>query len=163
MVLHYTEVSLSFTSIHLHPSSFNVIHLPPFSFTFIHLSTFIHFHPLLSTLIHFHLLPSSTLLCGSRKYPSPPPPTEDHWKFRGGGGGFKGSNFRGVGGFMGNFFSKGWRAYDQSEAQKHTYIRCFETKVNTPGHWDEVNIISFNVSVFFELASTTISRRMMCL
>ena len=27
-------------------------------------------------------------LCGSRKYPYPPPPapTEDHWKFRGGGG-----------------------------------------------------------------------------
>jgi len=34
------------------------------------------------------------------------PPTEDHWKFRGGGG-FKGSNFQGVGGFMGNYFSKG--------------------------------------------------------
>ena len=27
-------------------------------------------------------------LCGSRKYPYPPPtPMEDHWKFRGGGGG----------------------------------------------------------------------------
>ena len=38
--------------------------------------------------------------------------------------------------------------YDRSEAQKHTYVRCFETKVGTPGHWHEVNIISFNVSVF---------------
>ena len=33
-----------------------------------------------------------TVLCGSRKYPYPP--TEGHWKFRGGGG-FKGRNFRG--------------------------------------------------------------------
>ena len=24
--------------------------------------------------------------------------------------------------------------YDRSEAQKHTYVRCFETKVRTPGH-----------------------------
>ena len=27
------------------------------------------------------------------------PSMEDHWKFRGGGGGFKGSNFRGWGGW----------------------------------------------------------------
>ena len=24
--------------------------------------------------------------------------------------------------------------YDRSEAQKHTYVRCFETKVGTPSH-----------------------------
>ena len=24
--------------------------------------------------------------------------------------------------------------YDQSEVQKHTYVRCFETKVSIPGH-----------------------------
>ena len=24
--------------------------------------------------------------------------------------------------------------YDRSEAQKHTYVRCFETKVSIPGH-----------------------------
>ena len=24
--------------------------------------------------------------------------------------------------------------YDRSEAQKHTYVLCFETKVGTPGH-----------------------------
>ena len=73
-----------------------------------------------------------------------------------GEGGFKGSNFRGVGGVHEKLFSKGWRTtyktlkpmYDRSEAQKHTYVRCFETKVGTRGHWDEVNIISFNVSVF---------------
>ena len=75
----------------------------------------------------------------------PPPPTEDHWKFRGGGG------------VHGKLFSKGWQTmyktlkatYDRSETQKHTYACCFETKVGTPGHWHEViNIISFNVSVF---------------
>ena len=50
---------------------------------------------------------------------------------------------------MGNFFPKGDGPRDhRSEAQKHTYVRCFETKVGTPGHLDEVNIISFNVSVF---------------
>ena len=38
---------------------------------------------------------------------------------------------------------------DESEAQKHTYVHCFETEVGTPGHRDEVNIIGFNVSVFF--------------
>ena len=59
-------------------------------------------------------------------------------------------------GFMGNHFSKEWRTtnkalkatYDWSEVQKHTYVRCFEPKVSTPCHWDEVHIISFNVSVF---------------
>ena len=48
------------------------------------------------------------LLCGSRKHPYPPPPTEDQWKFRGGeGGGVKGSNFQGVRGDHGKLFSKG--------------------------------------------------------
>ena len=80
-------------------------------------------------------------LCGSRKYPyPPPPPTEDHWKFRGEGG-FKGSNFQGVRGVHGKCFPKGdgctyktlKATYDRSEEQKHTYVRCFETKVGTPG------------------------------
>ena len=38
------------------------------------------------------------------------PSTEDHWKFRGEGGGFKGSNFRGVG-VMGKYFPKGHRPH----------------------------------------------------
>ena len=44
-----------------------------------------------------------TGMCGSRRYPYPcTPATEDHWKFLGGGGGgFKGSNFRGEGGVHG--------------------------------------------------------------
>ena len=86
------------------------------------------------------------------------PPREDHWKFRGRGG-FKDSNFRRVGGFMWIYFPKvnGPRTkilkatYDRSKAQKHTYVRSFEKKVSTPGHWQEVNIISFNVSVILSV------------
>ena len=92
-------------------------------------------------------------MCGSRKYPYSPQKIIGNSE---GEGGFKGSNFRGVGGVDGKLFSKGQRTtyktlkamYDQSEAQKHTYVCCFETKVGTPDHSDEVNIISFNVSVF---------------
>ena len=76
--LHYIEVSLSFTSIHLDQSSFNVIHLHPFSF--IHLSTFIHLHSLLSTLIHFHPLPSSILIVWFQKISIPPPHPNPHEK-----------------------------------------------------------------------------------
>ena len=41
------------------------------------------------------------------------PSTEDHWKFRGEGGGFKGSNFQGVGGggVTGKYFPKGDRPH----------------------------------------------------
>ena len=84
-----------------------------------------------------------------------PPPQEIIGNSEGEGG-FKGSNFRGVWGVHGKLFSERWQTmhktlkatYNRSEAQKHTYVRCFETKVGTPGHWHEVNIISFNVSVF---------------
>ena len=42
--------------------------------------------------------------------------------------------------------SKGWRTthktlkatYERSEAPKHTYVHCYETKVGTPGHRDEL-------------------------
>ena len=82
-----------------------------------------------------------------------PPPTEDHWKFRGGGGGgVKGSYFRGVGGFMGNYFFQTVMNHEQNIESKvesivstKTYVCCFETKISTPGHRDEVNIINFNV------------------
>ena len=92
-------------------------------------------------------------VCGSRKYPYPPGKIIGNSE---GEGGFKGSNFQGVKGFHGKRFPIGRQTtfktlkamYVRSEAQKHTYICCFETKVGTPGHWDEVNIISFNVSVF---------------
>ena len=51
-------------------------------------------------------------LCGSRKYPYLPfPPHGRSLEIPRGSGeeGFKGSNFWGVGWFMGNYFSKGWR------------------------------------------------------
>ena len=105
--------------------------------------------------------------------PHPPPPHGRSLEIPSGGG-FKGSNFQGVRGVHGKLFSKGWwttyktlkAMYDRSEAQKHTYVRCVETKVGTPGCWDEVSIIRFDVSLFlWVLASTAISRRtaMMCL
>ena len=50
--------------------------------------------------------------------PPPPQPTEDHCKFRGGGG-FKRSYFRGVGGFMENYFSRGW--WTTNKTLKVTY------------------------------------------
>ena len=66
---------------------------------------------------------------------------EDHWKVQGGGG-FKGSNFRGVGGVHGKLLFQRERTtyktlkatYDLAKAQRHTYVRCFETKVSAPGH-----------------------------
>ena len=86
--------------------------------------------------------------------PPPPPPMEDHWKFRGGRG-FKGSYFRGVGGVHRKQLFQRVTNHEQntesnvqSIVNTKTYVRCFETKITTPGHWDEVNIISFNVSVF---------------
>ena len=85
---------------------------------------------------------------------TPPPPTEDHWKFRGGGG-FKGSYFREVGGVRGKLLFQRVMNHEQniesniqSIVSTKTYVRHFETKISTPGHTDEVNIISFNVSVF---------------
>ena len=143
LAIHYIEVSLSFTSIHLHSSSSISIHLHPL----------IHLHSLSSTFIPPHSLSSTSIIhlncVALENILTPPPPTHRRsLENKGVGGRFKGSNFWGVGGSMGNFFSKGWRTYDQSEAQKHTYIHCFETKVSTPSHWDEVNIMSFNVSVF---------------
>ena len=66
--------------------------------------------------------------------PTPPPPQKIIGNSEGEGG-FKGSNFQGGKGGHGKLFSKGWRTtyktlkatYDRSEAQKHTYVRCFET------------------------------------
>ena len=86
---------------------------------------------------------------------TPPPPTEDHWKFQGGGGGFKGSYFWGVGGVHGKLLFQRVTNHEQniesnvqSIVSTKAYVCCLETKIGTPGHWDEVNIISFNVSVF---------------
>ena len=91
-----------------------------------------------------------------QKISIPPPPPRKIIGNSKGEGGSKAVIFQGVGGVHGKLLSKGWQTmyktfnatYDRFEAQKHTYVHCFETKVGTPGHWHEVNIISFNVSVF---------------
>ena len=80
------------------------------------------------------------------------------WKIIGnseGEGGFKGSYFQGVGDVYGKLLFQRMTNHRhniesnvQSIVSTKTYVRCFETKISTPGHWDEVNIISFNVSVF---------------
>ena len=124
LALHYIEVSLSFTIIHLHPSSFNVIHLHPFSFTFIHLSTFIHFHPLLSNLIHFHRLPSSTLIEWLQKISIPPRPLKPLWKIIG--------NSEGEGGSWKTSFPKGDEPTINLKHKNILTCSCFETKVSTP-------------------------------
>ena len=89
--------------------------------------------------------------------PTPPPPPHGRsLEIPRGRGGSKAVISKGVRGGHGKLFSKGWwttyktlkATYNRSEAQKHTYVRCFETKVSNHGRWDEVNIISFNVSVF---------------
>ena len=123
LALHYIEVSLSFTSIHLHRSSFNVIHLHPFSFTFIHLSTVIHFHSLLSTLIHFHPLPSSILIVWFQKISIPPP--NPHGKSL--------EIPRGRGGSWETSFPNGDEPTINLKHQNIlTYV--FEIKVSAPGH-----------------------------
>ena len=56
---------------------------------------------------HYPKMSTNELLCGSRKYPYPPPPQRKTIGNSEGEGGFKGSNFRGVGGVHGKLFSKG--------------------------------------------------------
>ena len=83
-----------------------------------------------------------------------------------GEGVFKGSYFRGLGGVHRKQLFQRVRNHEQntesnvqSIVNTKTYERCFETKITTPGHWDEVKMLLF----FFELASAPISRRTMCL
>ena len=96
-------------------------------------------------------------LCGSRKYPYPP--TEDHWKFRG------------LGGFMGNYFPKSDRP-----CTKHGKQRTIDLKhKNIPTYvvWKQKSVLlaidmrltslALMFLFFFDLASATISRRTMCL
>ena len=91
-----------------------------------------------------------------------------------GGGGFKGSNFRGVGGgggLMGNYFPKGvgprtkyWKqgTIDLKRKNIPTY---FVLKRKSVLLAIEMSLTSLALMFlfFFELASTTISRRTMCL
>ena len=65
-----------------------------------------------------------------QKISIPPPPTEDHWKFRGGGG-FKGSNFRGVGGFRGKLLFQRVRNHVQNIESNIRSIRSAKTYSRT--------------------------------
>ena len=92
-----------------------------------------------------------------RKYPYPPsPPTRKIIGNSEGEGGVKGSYFRGVGRVHWKLLfqrvtinhEQNTESNVQSIISTKTYVCCFETKISTPGHWNEINIISFNVSVF---------------
>ena len=92
-------------------------------------------------------------MCGSRKYPYPPP-TEGHWKFQGGGG-VKPRNFRGVEGVHGQLLFQRVKKHEKNKQHtietKHEEILTYvvlKQKNKAPFHRDEVYIISFNVSVF---------------
>ena len=87
--------------------------------------------------------------------PTPPPPPRKIIGNSEGEGGFKGSYYRGVRGVHRKQLFQRVTNHEQnaesnvqSIVNTKTYVHCFETKITTPGHWDEVNIISFNVSVF---------------
>ena len=106
-----------FTFIHNHPPSSVFIQCHSSSSIFIHLYPPVHLHSLPSTVIHPHSLSSTSIIHLNWVVPEnihTPPPPNPHG--------------RGVGGFMGDFFSKGWWTYNQSEAQKHTYMLLFWNK-----------------------------------
>ena len=105
-----------------------------------------------------------------QKISIPPPPTEDHWKFRGGGG-FKGSNFRGVGRVHGKLFSKGWQTMYKTLKSitidlKHKNIPTYVVKLKQKSVLLAIDMRLTSLALmflfFFELASATISRRTMC-
>ena len=73
--------------------------------------------------------------------PPPPPPQLNIKGKSEGGGGFKGSNFRGVGWVHGKLLFQRVMNREQniesnvrSIISTKTYVHCFETKVSTPGH-----------------------------
>ena len=101
-----------------------------------------------------------------QKISIPPSPPLKIIGYSAGEGVFKGSYFRGLGGVHRKQLFQRVRNHEQntesnvqSIVNTKTYERCFETKITTPGHWDEVKMFLF----FFELASAPISRRTMCL
>ena len=81
-------------------------------------------------------------LCGSRKYPYPPPtPQKIIGNFEGEGG-FKGSNFRGVGGFTGNYFPKGWQTMYKTFLIGFMFYQCL-LRVVTHEKCNETRVLSF--------------------
>ena len=71
---------------------------------------------------------------------TPPPPTEDHWKFRGGGGVQRQLFPRGRGVHGKLLFQRvanheqNTESNVQSIVSTKTCVHCFETKISTPGH-----------------------------
>ena len=113
-------------------------------------------------------------LCGSRKYPSPPPlPPRKIIGNSDGEGGFNGSNFQGVRGVYGKYFPKGdgahtkhWKqcTIDLRHKSEHTYVVLKQKSVLLAAEM-RLTSLALMLLFFFELANTTISRRtaMMCL
>ena len=127
---------MSFIFIHFHspPSTY-----PP-SFTFIH------FYPPSFTFIHFH---HPSQLCGSRKYPYPPPTPHGRSleipKVRGGS---KAIISKGGGGSWETSFPKGDKAtINLKQKNILTYIVLKQKSVLLAIKM-RVNILSFNVSFF---------------
>ena len=111
-------------------------------------------------------------LCGSRKYPYPPP-RKIIGNCDGEGGGFNGSNFQGVRGVYGKYFPKGdgprtkhWKqcTIDLKHKSEHTYVVLKQKSVLLAAEM-RLTSLALMLLFFFELANTTISRRtaMMCL
>ena len=112
-------------------------------------------------------------LCGSRKYPYPPPPPRKIIGNSDGEGGFNGSNFQGVRGVYGKYFPKGdgprtkhWKqcTIDLKHKSEHTYVVLKQKSVLLAAEM-RLTSLALMLLFFFELANTTISRRtaMMCL
>ena len=101
---------------------------------------------------------------------TPPPPRKIIGNSEGEGG-FKGSNFRGVGGFMGNYFLEGdgprtkhWKqcTIDLKHKKMPTYVVLKQKSVLLAIEMRLTSLASM-LLYFFEWASATISRRTMCL
>ena len=112
-------------------------------------------------------------LCGSRKYPYPPPPHGRSLEIPMGRGGFNGSNFQGVRGVYGKYFPKGdgprtkhWKqcTIDLKHKSEHKYVVLEQKSVLLAAEM-RLTSLALMLLFFFELANTTISRRiaMMCL
>ena len=101
--------------------------------------------------------------------PPPPPPTEDHWKFQGGGGAERQLFPRGRGVHGKQLFQRVTNHEQNTESNVQlivstkTYVRCFETKITLLAIEMRLTSLALMFLFFFELASTTISRRTMCL
>ena len=104
---------------------------------------------------HFPVSMLSVIMCGSRKYPYPPSLHGRSLEIPRGRGGSKAVISEGLGVHWKLLFQRvtNHKQNNENNVQSiisiKTYVRCFKTKISTPGHWDEVNIISFT-TVFLD-------------